>query len=121
MTLQKSNLSDIQVCSQSNIYSYNNCKGIKDSQNNQQSCQTLQINDLQLGVDATLFKSNLSKETSEFYNLGRPMKRFEIKKDLLNNNYDPIKYKLRFDQNTNFVKDIFEIYKFIIHYQQSIQ
>lgn len=72
---------------------------------------TLEINQIELGKDSLLFDTNLSKNTSDYYALDRPLRNFEIKKDLLEYNYDPAKYRLRFKENTDYVKDVFEIYQ----------
>ena len=44
-----------------------------------------------------------------------------MKKDLLEYNYDPVKYNLRFEQNTIYVKDVFEIFQALPTINKMIQ
>ncbi|KAK8853685.1 hypothetical protein M9Y10_017246 [Tritrichomonas musculus] len=64
-----------------------------------------------ISTDGSLVQIEFSKEVSEFYNMGYERKKATIKKDLLSNNYDPIKYKLNLETNTNLIHDIFTIFQ----------
>ena len=58
-----------------------------------------------------LVQSDFSKEVSVFYRMNVERLRMTIKNDLLSNNYDPIKYKLNIETNTNLIHDIFMIFQ----------
>lgn len=96
---------------QNNVYSFESCSKCCNMSKQSNTVKTLDINQLNLGKERTLFNANLSKNTADYYALEKPIKRFEIKRDLLEGNYDPAKYRLHFEENTKYVKDVFEIYQ----------
>ena len=63
-----------------------------------------------LAQDNSLTECSFSKEVSEFYNMSFEQKKMELKNDLLNDHYDPVKYKLNVETNTNLIRDIFTIF-----------
>ena len=67
------------------------------------------INTIIITTDNVLTECDLSPEVSSFYNMRFEQKRKTIKNDLLTNNYDPIKYKLNIETNTNLVRDMFTV------------
>ena len=68
------------------------------------------VQNITLSQDNSLAQCSLSKEVYEFYNMSYEEKKMELKKDLLTDNYDPIKYKLNLEVNTNLIHDIFTIF-----------
>lgn len=68
------------------------------------------ITAITLAQDNSLTECSFSKEVSEFYNMNFEQKKMELKNDLLNDNYDPVKYKLNVETNTNLIRDIFTIF-----------
>ena len=137
MTHQNANSDNSQIKSIStssinnNVYSYNNCckssnvplcvTELAHVTENVNKVNTLEINSIDLGKDRTIFNANLSKNTSELYSLDGPNMRYQVKKDLLEYNYDPVKYNLRFEQNTIYVKDVFEIFQALPTINKMIQ
>ncbi|KAK8837127.1 hypothetical protein M9Y10_037182 [Tritrichomonas musculus] len=73
--------------------------------------QTKQANINAISIDNALVQNNFSKEVSAFYNMSYERTKAAIKNDLLYNNYDPIKYKLNIETNTNLIRDIFTIFQ----------
>ena len=69
------------------------------------------INTISVATDNALVKCDLSKEVSTFYNMSYEKRKATIRNDLLTNNYDPIKYKLNIETNTNLIRDIFTIFQ----------